>query len=209
MFKENATILFQGDSITDAGRERTDMSCMGKGYPLLISSQLNFEYPKKNYTFINKGVSGNKIVDLYARWREEAINLQPDYISILIGVNDVWSEFTRQNGVNAKKFERLYDILLQDTLEYIPDVKIILCEPFLLDSHDATQNFSEFYNELQIRQEIVRKLANKYNATFVALQSAFNEKLSVAAASHWAIDGIHPTPAGHKVIAQSILKSLL
>ena len=107
------TILFQGDSITDCGRNREQLEGTGTGYPLLVKAQLGFENPGE-YTFINKGISGNRIVDLYARIKADIINLKPDYISFLIGVNDVWHEFGGRNGVAAEKFEKIYTMLIEE-----------------------------------------------------------------------------------------------
>ena len=110
------TILFQGDSITDCGRNREMITSTGVGYPLLVKAQLGFENPGE-YTFINKGISGNRIVDLYARIKADIINLKPDYISFLIGVNDVWHEFGGHNGVDADKFEKIYTMLIEEIKE--------------------------------------------------------------------------------------------
>ena len=102
-------ILFQGDSITDCGRDRNVSESIGTGYPRLTAAKLGFENPGE-YTFYNRGISGNRIVDLYARIKLDIINLKPDYMSILIGVNDVWHEVMRKNGVDTKKFEKIYSI---------------------------------------------------------------------------------------------------
>ena len=104
------TILFQGDSITDAGRARDNDSNVGIGYPVLVKGTLGFEHPGE-YTFLNRGISGNRVVDVYARIKSDIINLKPDVMSILIGVNDVWHEFSRKNGVDAEKFEKVYSML--------------------------------------------------------------------------------------------------
>ena len=97
-------ILFQGDSITDAGRSRDNDQYIGTGYPLLVKSELGYKFPGK-YEFINRGISGNRIVDLYARIKADIINIKPDVMSILIGVNDVWHEFgVNPNGVSSEKF---------------------------------------------------------------------------------------------------------
>ena len=99
-------ILFMGDSITDAMRDREADDYLGAGYASMVAGELGYKEPYA-YQFVNRGISGNRIIDLHARIRCDMINLQPDYISILIGVNDVWHEYTRKNGVAADKFEVL------------------------------------------------------------------------------------------------------
>ena len=108
------TILFQGDSITDAGRFRDDPSNMGQGYPNRVAGRLGLQNPGR-YEFYNRGISGNRIVDLYARIKSDILNLQPDYMSILIGVNDVWHEKDWKNGVSSSKFKKIYSMLLANT----------------------------------------------------------------------------------------------
>ena len=99
------TFLFQGDSITDADRRRDDINNFGYGYPNIVAAKYLSEFPNE-FTFINKGISGNRIVDLYARIKIDLINLKPDYLSILIGINDVWHELSSENGVDNEKFKK-------------------------------------------------------------------------------------------------------
>ena len=119
-------ILFQGDSITDCGRNREDITSTGAGYMHMVKSQLGCEYPGE-YEFINKGISGNRIVDVYARIKKDIINLRPAYMSLLIGVNDVWHELGgRHNGVSAEKFEKIYNMLITEIMEELPNIKILI-----------------------------------------------------------------------------------
>ena len=134
-------ILFQGDSITDVGRSRDNIADLGKGYPHLIKGQLGAEFPL-DYEFINKGVSGNRIVDLYARIKIDFINLAPDYASIYIGVNDAWHEIGSKNGVDTAKFEKIYTMLLDEIYEALPNIKLIIIAPFVLEG-TATCNTEE------------------------------------------------------------------
>jgi lysophospholipase L1-like esterase len=127
-------ILMYGDSITDAGRCRekdNDAWGYGHGYVKYIVGDLIYENPAK-YEILNRGISGNRIVDLYARIKSDCWNLKPDVLSILIGVNDVWHEIGSQNGVELDRFIKIYDMLITDTLKVLPNLKIILCEPFVL-----------------------------------------------------------------------------
>ena len=124
-------ILFQGDSITDCGRSRTSRFSRGDGYATMVTGALSAQEPYK-YTCYNRGISGNRVIDLYARIREDMINLKPDYISILVGVNDVWHERAYKNGVDAEKFEMVYNLMLEELKRDLPNVKIMILEPFLL-----------------------------------------------------------------------------
>lgn len=134
-------ILFQGDSITDAGRNRENDRETGRGYPTLVMGRLGYDEPGK-YEFFNRGVSGNRVVDLYARIKIDLLNLKPDYLSILIGVNDVWHEISRQNGVSAEKYELIFDMLLSEVRAALPDIRIMILEPFVLPGA-ATESTAE------------------------------------------------------------------
>jgi lysophospholipase L1-like esterase len=121
-------ILFQGDSITDAGRSRENLADLGPGYPATAAALLTETFPQTEFTFINRGISGNRIVDLYARIKMDVWNLQPDVLSILIGINDIWHEVgINHNGVDLVRFERMYRMMLDDTLERLPNLKLIIC----------------------------------------------------------------------------------
>lgn len=204
-------ILFQGDSITDRGRDRENDSHLGLGYPLLVSSQLGFEEPRE-YTFLNRGISGNRIVDVYARIKKDIINLKPDCMSILIGINDVWHEYSYQNGVATDKFEKIYDMMLDEIKKELPDIKLIILEPFVLNG-TATCNCEEHPNRWNVFEsgakanaQAARRIAKKYGAVFVELQSKFDE-LEAAHPGLWAKDGVHPTDAGHQLIKREWLKA--
>ena len=205
-------ILFQGDSITDCGRARENDLHVGTGYALFVKSQLGFEKPGE-YEFYNRGISGNRIVDLYARIKADIINLAPDYISILIGVNDVWHEFGSHNGVDADKFEKIYCMLIEEIREALPNVKIMILEPFCLKG-SATENSEEqpnkwniFDSEVRKRADKAKKVAEKYNLTFVELQNVFEEATETMDATCWLYDGVHPTAMGHELIKREWMKA--
>ena len=208
----NKRILFQGDSITDALRSREHDFFLGNGYPTLVSARLGFEEPGK-YTFLNRGVSGNRVVDLYARIKIDLINLKPDVLSILIGVNDVWHEEKIKNGVDAAKFERIYDLLLDEVQEALPGVRLIILEPFVLPG-SATENTPEhptrweyFRDETPLRAAAAKRVAERHGATFVPLQHLFDEACKLAEPAYWLRDGVHPTAMGHELIAREWLKA--
>lgn len=204
-------ILFQGDSITDAGRNRENDVYIGFGYPGHISGMLGCDRPGE-FECLNRGISGNRIVDLYQRIKVDFINLKPDIISILIGINGVWHEINYNNGVSAQKYEMVYDLLLTELEEALPGVKIVIMEPFMLEG-EATMDCPEipgrleyYKRETPLRAAAAKRLAEKHNCAFVPLQAAFDEACKKAPATFWIRDGVHPTCAGHQLIAREWLK---
>lgn len=205
-------ILFMGDSITDAQRDRDSDAYMGAGYATMVAGELGYKEPYA-FEFMNRGISGNRIVDLHARIRKDMINLQPDYISILIGVNDVWHEYTRQNGVDAEKFEMVYGLMIEELQKALPELKIMIMEPFVL--HGSATNTDEehpgrwehFSSECVLRQAAAKRIAEKYNLIFVPLQKLFDTVSTNTPEGYWLVDGVHPTPAGHELIKEEWLKA--
>ena len=206
------TVLFQGDSITDGGRQRegSDLNhMMGQSYPYLVSGRLGYDYPQPRTTFVNRGISGNTVDDLLGRWQADAIDLRPDVISILIGVNDLDRFMQGRQDKSADRFEKSYRELLSLTREKLPGVQLILIEPFLLAVGRIADNWEGYSTELAVRQKIVARMAAEFNAQFIPTQGVFNNALSQAPAEHWIWDGIHPTPAGHELLAREWLRSSL
>ena len=207
------TILFQGDSITDACRARDfemrenvfNIQPFGSGYVNAAASKLLFDYPEKYLNVINRGISGNRVVDLYARWKADALNLNPDIISILIGVNDVWHEYACKNGVEPERFELIYDMLLNWTKEVLPNVKLIIGQPFCLKSEVV---IDEFYNDVQVLGKIAEKIAQKHNAIFIPYQDIFNEAAKKRENSYWLVDGVHPGLPGAQLMAQALVPAI-
>ncbi len=199
------TILFQGDSITDAGRNRDLTFDLGKGYPNLVSAHLGFENPGE-YEFINRGISGNRIVDLYARMKVDLINLKPDIVSILIGINDILHEVVWENGVAPDKFKKIYSMLIEEVKEALPDIKIMLLEPFVLEGSATAENMERF-GEVRKMAQATKEICEKYNLVFIPLQEKFDEAVKLAPPEYWLGDGVHPTPKGHELIKREWLKA--
>ena len=198
--------LFQGDSITDADRRRDNDSNYGYGYPNLFAAEILKNRPYE-FEFVNRGISGNRIVDVYARMKADITNLKPDYMSLLIGVNDVWHEFGCQNGVAADKFEKIYSMLIEEIKEELPQIKIILLEPFVLLGAGTQEHYDEFRAEVIKRAEAVKRIAEKYNLKFVPLQAKLDEAAAGGNDTYWLADGVHPTPAGHCLIKDELMKA--
>ncbi|MBQ7921713.1 MAG: SGNH/GDSL hydrolase family protein [Clostridia bacterium] len=199
------TILLQGDSITDAGRSREYDLPMGYGYPTLLNGRIGHDYPGQ-YKVLNRGISGNRIVDLYARIKSDIINLKPDIMSILIGVNDVWHEFSKKNGVAPEKYYKIYDMLIEEVKEALPDTKMIILEPFVLNGAATKEHWEDFSNEVRKLAEKSRLLAQKHDLPFIELQDKFTEAAKLVSDEYWLSDGVHPTTAGHELIAREWMK---
>lgn len=205
-------ILFQGDSITDCLRNRDNDQFAGSGYPTLIKARLGYDAPGE-YRFLNRGVGGDRIVDLYARMKIDLINLKPDYLSVLIGVNDVWHEIGAHNGVAADKFEHVYDMLLTEIEEALPGIRLLLLEPFVLpgtateDIEEKPRRLETFQREVALRGEATRRVAEKHGATFIPLQGRFDKACKLAPADYWLMDGVHPTAMGHELIARAWMEA--
>ncbi len=201
------TIVFQGDSITDAGRNRDNDNERGIGYPTLVSAELGLKYPGE-FIFINEGISGNRIVDLYARIKRDIINRKPDYLTILIGINDVWHEINDRNGVDNDKFFRVYCNLIEEIKAMLPGIEIFILEPFVLKASATEKKWGVFRRETEMRAESAKAVAEKFGLTFIPLQEKFDEAEKKAEASYWLGDGVHPTAAGHEIIANEVVKAL-
>lgn len=201
-------IVFQGDSITDTGRCRQTQEAnigLGSGYAYLIMAYLRYYQAENDFQIFNRGVGGDRIVDLYARWKIDALNLQPDILSILVGVNDTWREIELQDGVEAARYEMFYRMLLEWTRRELPQVKLVLMEPFVLLTGAVT---AEWLQEIAARQKIVKELAGEFDAIFIPLQTLFDKALQrVPDPSYWTVDGIHPTAQGHQMICEAWLKA--
>ena len=204
-------VLFQGDSITDSGRKNEWGNNIGFGYATMAAGALGVSEPYA-YEIINKGVSGNRIVDLYARIKKDIINLKPDYMSILLGVNDVWHEVAWENGVSAEKFEMVYCLLIEEVKAALPEVKIMILEPFTLaayvtDPADKPEQYPVFRKEVELRAQAAKRVAEKYGLVFVPLQEAFDKaEAGAPERGQWLWDGVHPTAAGQTLIKEAWLK---
>lgn len=208
-------ILFQGDSITDAGRSRETNNNLGYGYATLVSAELGFEEPGK-YEFINKGIGGNRVVDVYGRINTDIRNIAPDVMSILIGVNDIWQYYAADpNGTPADRYEKIFDALIEETLAELPDLKIMILEPFvlrgdgtyMLGSGGSIERYDEFRARVAELGKRARKIADKYNIPFIPLQAGFDELRNQAPDEYWLWDGVHPTAKGHEFIKREWIKA--
>lgn len=204
------TFLFQGDSITDTNRvdENEDNFGLGCGYALLLASDF-LKNRKGEFRFINRGNSGDRITDVYVRIKEDIINLKPDYMSILIGVNDVSHELTQSCGVSPEKFEKIYSMLIEEVMQELPEIKIFILEPFVMKGIHTEARWDEFSCEVQKMAKASENVAAKFNLEFISLQDKFDAAAADGNHRYWSVDGIHPTAAGHQIIKEELSKAII
>lgn len=190
-------ILFQGDSITDGNRGRgADLNHVhGHGFVYLLAAHFGADAPEQDATFLNRGVSGNTVLDLAKRWPKDKLELEPDVLSVLIGVND------GSKGVTPEVFEKTYDEILAAARAANPKLRLVLCEPFLGASGAAIDKSPGRRERLALLVPAGRRLASKHGATTVGFQKVFDDAQRLAPSSYWIWDGVHPTTAGHQPMA--------
>jgi lysophospholipase L1-like esterase len=208
------SILFQGDSLTDAGRDREGKENnlrFGDGYVNYVAANLMCDYPGIRIT--NTAIAGNRITDLYGRWIEDTLNIDFDILSLLCGVNDIGYALRLKQGADAEKFEFVYDRMLHEVRNAKPQAKFVLCEPFLFKlninevkgGQDIIEKWDIWNGHMQERRAIVKSLAEKYEAVFVPFGQMFEKACEIAPARHWSSDGIHLTMAGNALMAREWL----
>jgi lysophospholipase L1-like esterase len=209
-------ILFQGDSITDGNRYKSHASewdknhQIGHSYVYILAGLLGMQYPERGFTFVNKGISGNIAAELAARWQTDALDVEPDMLSVLVGVNDCVRAADRPvKDLSASKYEEDYRLILTRSREKNPELKIILLEPF---AYPETQNIKTSSPSIRSaimksEQKIVRRLAKEFDAVFIPLQEIFDEAKKTREPEYWLWDGTHPTEAGHALIAREFLRA--
>ena len=211
IIKKGCRILFQGDSITDAGRNRNkeqnpnDSNALGKGYAYLIAAQLLAEHPDDELKIYNRGISGNKVFQLADRWDKDCLDLKPDILSILIGVNDIWHALNGNYDGTVKKYEKDYRALLERTRKELPNVQLVICEPFVLRCGAVNE---KWFPEFDRYRAVAGKMSKEFNTRFVPFQSMFDDAVKKVSPSHWAGDGVHPSMAGAYLMAQEWLKTV-
>lgn len=205
--KSGDVILFQGDSITDAGRSRQAQGSannargLGTGYPLLLACELLRDHPQNDLKIYNRGISGNKVPDLDKRWQEDCLDLKPAVLSILIGVNDIWHKLAGRYDGTVEDYQTGFTALLKQTRDKLPGVKLIVCEPFVLRCGAVND---KWFPEFDQRRAAAKKVATAAGATWVPFQTTFDDAVKAGSKpEYWARDGVHPTLAGHSLMAQA------
>lgn len=204
-------VLFQGDSITDAGRNRDEAGqpnhqpALGGGYAWMAASQLLVSQPKNDLKFFNRGVSGNKVYQLAERWQEDCLDLEPDVLSILIGVNDIWHKLNGNYDGTVDVYEADYLALLNRTKEALPEVKLIVCEPFVLRCGAVDD---KWFPEFDAYRAAAKRVADAAGAVFIPFQTMFDSAVEFAPPEHWAKDGVHPSDFGNCLMAHAWLSAV-
>jgi len=209
--KPNDIILFQGDSITDDGRNRdnkaaNNANAMGHGYPMVAASSLLNQFADKNIQIYNRGISGNKVPQLAERWKQDCIDLQPTILSILIGINDYWHKRNGEYQGSAADYKAQYKKLIDQTLAVLPQVKLIIGEPFAVKNVKHVDD--SWFPEITAYQQAARDIAKEYNAIWIPYQEIFDKAEKRAPGSYWTTDGVHTTLAGVNLMAQAWLDAI-
>lgn len=204
LIEDDAVVLFQGDSVTDVGRKRDEGGDLGGGYAMMAASWFQALYPEKRVSFLNRGISGNRSADLCERWQRDCLDLKPTWISILIGINDTWRRYDSNDPTSAQDFARSYRDILERT-RAASDARLILCEPFVLPTPEDRVAWRE---DLDPKIDVVRRLAREFNALLVPFDGLYAQASTLRESAFWAHDGVHPTLAGHALMAQAWLKTV-
>ena len=208
-------ILFQGDSITDGKRLRGkenewDLNHqMGHGYAFIVNARLGAQYPQSGLMFVNRGISGNRVADLYGRWKEDTLNLRPDVLSVLVGINDVGSTIWEQSGSDPARYARIYRMLLDEMLAINPQTLLVLMEPFVMPVGAREKDYEAWISLLRPLQREVKRAAGDYHAVYVPLQERFERLSAQTGPAYWCWDGVHPTVCGHQVIAEAWMEQVV
>lgn len=207
-----SVILFQGDSITDTRRSRETAqtpnvrSTLGSGYAWMAASQLLVDHSKSDLKIFNRGISGNKVPDLAERWDADCLELKPDLLSILIGVNDYWHRRNGRYDGTLKDYETGYRALLERTRKALPNVRLVLCEPFALKCGKVDDTW---FPDLAGYRAVARKMSEEFKTTFVPFQQMFDRAVAYAEPAEWAADGVHPSPSGAALMAHEWQRCVL
>jgi lysophospholipase L1-like esterase len=203
--KDGETVLFMGDSITDAGRREDKGRRLGWGYVAYIADLLAALYPERSLNIVNHGISGDRVIELRQRWEADVIAHQPDWVSISIGINDVWRRFAGllEHAVGIEEYTRLYRELLDRTKE-ATSAKLILMETSVLgeDCDNDSNRYLGAYNDA------IHRFADEYDAVLVPTFVAYREAIASRPGFVWTSDGVHPLPPGHMLMATTWLKAL-
>lgn len=209
--KENLRFLFQGDSITDGNRGRSDdpNHILGHGYCFAVSSRIGADFPQHGFQFINRGISGNTISDIEKRWQPDALDLKPDVLSLLAGINDVNALIEKREGaVDVKMFETVYRRILNSSKDKNPDVLIVLGLPFFFASGWRKDQYEKWHPLTLERADVIRRIAIDFNAVVVDYPSVFEDARKRAPIDYWIWDGVHPTAFGHELMAREWIRQV-
>lgn len=204
-------ILFQGDSITDMRRSRgvNVNYSLGNGYVYLVASLLGVKCPDMEYRIVNRGIAQDKIEDIEKRWEKDTLAMKPDVVSILAGINNVGAIVNGLAPEGLDKFEQVYSEIVRNTKDLLPDSLLILCEPFSLPVGTRIKNWPKRKQVLCEAHDIIHNIARWSNSYYLRLQTVFEQASLTRSYDYWMFDGVHPTPAGHGLIAGTWLDEIM
>ena len=215
MIHAGTTIVFQGDSITDTGRDRerreaNDAEALGRGYALMCAGRLLANHPGDGLKIFNRGVAGDQVTQLQARWKADCLDLKPDVLSVLIGVNDCWHGVAKgepQNGTTLDQYERVYREILDDARAQNPKLHLVLIEPFVTETSPVTE--MNFHPDLDQRRGIAREVCGEFGGLWIPAQTILDDAVAAGAGpADVCFDGVHPTPLGHGLIADAWIRAV-
>jgi lysophospholipase L1-like esterase len=204
LLEQDAVVLFQGDSITDCGRSRSEDAQLGNGYAGMVAAWFAARHPCRRVRFLNRGISGNRVKDLAGRWQEDCLALRPTWVSILIGINDVWRRYDQHDATSAAAYEEQYYEIARQVVE-VAHARLIILEPFVLPTPADRVAWRE---DLDPKIAAARRVARAFQAHYIPLDGLFAAASAQREPAFWAGDGVHPSAAGHALIAQAWLAAM-
>jgi acyl-CoA thioesterase-1 len=197
-------VLLTGDSVTDWGRDRSDPTSLGHGYAGIVAALAGARRPDLDLTFLNRGVGGDTAAMLHARWEADALALEPTVISVLIGINDTWRRYDAGTPTTTARYEDELGAMLGAARDRL-GARFVLVEPFLTPVDEAQRGWRE---DLDPRIGVVRRMAAEHRAVLVPADGLFAAAAVSTSPAAWCSDGVHPTPAGHGLLAEAWLRAV-
>jgi lysophospholipase L1-like esterase len=207
--EDGQTLVFIGDSITDTGR-RGDHTPLGWGYVRMAVDLVTARYPEREITFHNRGISGNTTDDLVGRWTDDLVALEPDWVSLMVGINDLgrWFKPGHQDHVPPDRYRANYERLLERTRDEA-GARLVLMEPFYISAEtDEATHEGTVLRMLPAYLDVVREMADAFDASLVPMHGVFQRQIRYRPADHFCPEPVHPNPTGHRVIAHAWLQAM-
>lgn len=201
------TILFTGDSITDCGRARPvgQRDGLGEGYVAAVNSLLGARYPERRIRVLNTGIGGNRVIDLEARWQPDVLDLRPDWLAVMIGINDVWRQFDNALDANQVPIDRFETVYRRILAQARPGLRgLVLMTPYFIEANRA----DPMRERMDVYGKVVERLSAEFDAVFVDVQAAFDRHLRHRPTQALGGDRVHPNKTGHMIIAAAFLSAV-
>jgi len=204
LIQKGQNVLFIGDSIVDAGRKYEDPASLGSGFAFMAAGLFGSLYPELDVKFHNRGIGGHRVVDLAARWQQDCLDLKPDWLTVMVGINDVMRRYDQNKPTSVAQYISGYRELLLQAVDRFGS-KLIIVEPYVLPTNEMRIQCRE---DLDPKIHALRNMAEELGALYIPTDGLFAAARMKGGISYWAPDGVHPTPAGHALIARAWLSSV-